>query len=210
MYVQLALWYRNYTFCLPLWAFNVAVWVVKVPRRLYIWSKINVLKIKCKDLTFIVNLQFFVPKIFWFFFFFILQFQFMSTFFNNNIFKQLQLSKTICFLKWCPIFDDSTPYCLFTKYNNFLDSVNFCRFNFVYLLCKFDNPYCYSVQSFIVPCDLTKYLKRTKRPIYAVQVNVFQKHLFLHQLTHNMTTDYSLNYVRVQYLKTTNSEHFFT
>jgi hypothetical protein len=27
-----------------------------------------------------------------------------------------------------------------------------------------------------------------------VQVNLFQKHLFLHQLTHNMTTDCSLNY----------------
>ena len=26
-----------------------------------------------------------------------------------------------------------------------------------------------------------------------VQVNLFQKHLFLHQLTHNMTTDCSLN-----------------
>ena len=49
-------------------------------------------------------------------------------------------------------------------------------------------------QSFIVPCDLTKYLKRTKRPIYAVQVNVFQKHLFLHQLTHNMTKVCSLIY----------------
>ena len=27
-----------------------------------------------------------------------------------------------------------------------------------------------------------------------IQVNLFQKHLFLHQLTHNMTTDCSLNY----------------
>ena len=27
-----------------------------------------------------------------------------------------------------------------------------------------------------------------------VQVNLCQKHLFLHQLTHNMTTDCSLNY----------------
>ena len=27
-----------------------------------------------------------------------------------------------------------------------------------------------------------------------VQVNLFQKHLFLYQLTHNMTTDCSLNY----------------
>ena len=28
-----------------------------------------------------------------------------------------------------------------------------------------------------------------------IQVNICQKHLFLHQLTHNMTTDCSLNYV---------------
>ena len=27
-----------------------------------------------------------------------------------------------------------------------------------------------------------------------IQVNLFQKHLFLHQLTHNMTKDCSLNY----------------
>ena len=27
-----------------------------------------------------------------------------------------------------------------------------------------------------------------------VQVNICQKQLFLHQLTHNMTTDYSWNY----------------
>ena len=27
-----------------------------------------------------------------------------------------------------------------------------------------------------------------------LQVNLFQKHLFLHQLTHNMTTDCSSNY----------------
>ena len=33
------------------------------------------------------------------------------------------------------------------------------------------------------------YFKRT-----FVQVNLFQKHLFLHQLTHNMTKDCSLNY----------------
>ena len=50
IYVQLASWYRNYTFCLLSWAFNVAVWVVKVPRELYkiryiyFWSKINTLK----------------------------------------------------------------------------------------------------------------------------------------------------------------------
>ena len=31
--------------------------------------------------------------------------------------------------------------------------------------------------------------------IRTVQVNICQKHLFLHQLTHNMTTDSSLNYV---------------
>ena len=35
-----------------------------------------------------------------------------------------------------------------------------------------------------------------------VQVNLFQKHSFLHQLTHNMTTDCSLNYQ-----KNTSSEH---
>ena len=29
---------------------------------------------------------------------------------------------------------------------------------------------------------------------YDVQVNLYQKLLFLHQLTHNMTTDCSLNY----------------
>ena len=29
---------------------------------------------------------------------------------------------------------------------------------------------------------------------YVVQVNIFQKHLFLYQLTHNMTKDCSLNY----------------
>ena len=28
----------------------------------------------------------------------------------------------------------------------------------------------------------------------SVQVNLFQKHLFLHQLTHNMTTDCSMIY----------------
>ena len=33
-------------------------------------------------------------------------------------------------------------------------------------------------QSFIVPCDLTKYLKRTKRPIYVVSTaNIFESGL---------------------------------
>ena len=30
--------------------------------------------------------------------------------------------------------------------------------------------------------------------IFMIQVNLFQEHLFLYQLTHNMTTDFSLNY----------------
>ena len=40
-----------------------------------------------------------------------------------------------------------------------------------------------------------------------VQVNLFQKHLFLHQLTHNMTKDCSLNYKfsRVQCIKIASS-----
>jgi hypothetical protein len=33
-----------------------------------------------------------------------------------------------------------------------------------------------------------------KYSIYVVQVNLFQKHLFLHQLTHNITKDFSMNY----------------
>ena len=33
-----------------------------------------------------------------------------------------------------------------------------------------------------------------------VQVNLFQKHLFLHQLTHNMTKDCSWNYPELGYL----------
>ena len=48
----------------------------------------------------------------------------------------------------------------------------------------------------------------------AIQVNFFQNHLFLHQLTHNMTKDCSLNYKfshglqsMVQYMKTPSSEH---
>ena len=36
----------------------------------------------------------------------------------------------------------------------------------------------------------------------SVQVNLCQKHLFSHQLTHNMTKD-----LPVQYMKTTSSEH---
>ena len=36
--------------------------------------------------------------------------------------------------------------------------------------------------------------------IKAVQVNLFQKQLFLHQLTHNMTKDCSLFYLPVQYM----------
>ena len=38
----------------------------------------------------------------------------------------------------------------------------------------------------------------------SIQVNLFQKHLFLHQLTHNMTIDCSLI---VQYMKIARSEH---
>ena len=41
---------------------------------------------------------------------------------------------------------------------------------------------------------------------HKIQVNIFQKHLFLHQLTHNMTTDCLMNYkfstrkLQVQYM----------
>ena len=35
---------------------------------------------------------------------------------------------------------------------------------------------------------------KKKGEFYYVQVNLCQKLLFLHQLTHNMTTDCSLNY----------------
>ena len=34
----------------------------------------------------------------------------------------------------------------------------------------------------------------TVNNLFGLQVNLFQKHLFLHQLTHNMTKDCSLNY----------------
>ena len=39
-----------------------------------------------------------------------------------------------------------------------------------------------------------------------VQVNIFQKHLLLHQLTPNMSNDCSLIY-QIKYMKTTSSEH---
>ena len=39
------------------------------------------------------------------------------------------------------------------------------------------------------------------------QVNLFQKHSFLNQLTHNMTTDCSLITYWLQYKKNTSSEH---
>ena len=48
---------------------------------------------------------------------------------------------------------------------------------------------------------------------YQVQVNLFQKHLFLHQLTHNMTKDCSLSYkfstrkLQAQNMLRTWSEH---
>ena len=41
---------------------------------------------------------------------------------------------------------------------------------------------------------------------FSVQVNLCKKLLFLHQLTHNMTTDCSLN-KKVQYMKIPSSEH---
>ena len=41
-----------------------------------------------------------------------------------------------------------------------------------------------------------------------VQVNLFQKHLFLHQLTHNMTKDCSGNCKFITYMKIPSSEHF--
>ena len=44
-------------------------------------------------------------------------------------------------------------------------------------------------------------------PTYTVQVNLCQKLLFLHQLTHNMTTHCSLNYEWSTYMKITSSEH---
>ena len=51
-------------------------------------------------------------------------------------------------------------------------------------LCAPDIYFCFSIGNHWltrnIKCDL--------------QVNLFQKHLFLHQLTHNMTKDYSLNY----------------
>ena len=57
------------------------------------------------------------------------------------------------------------------------------------------------IKNFFIAVDLkidcTKY----------VQVNLFQKHLFLHQLTHNMTKDCSLNYEFTQYMKIVSSEH---
>ena len=40
---------------------------------------------------------------------------------------------------------------------------------------------------------LTSY-HQSYSPPATVQVNLFQKHLFLHYLTHNMSKDYSLNY----------------
>ena len=41
---------------------------------------------------------------------------------------------------------------------------------------------------------------------FPVQVNLCQALLFLHQLTHNMMTDYSLNY-KLKYMKIPSSEH---
>ena len=40
-----------------------------------------------------------------------------------------------------------------------------------------------------------------------VHVNLFQKHLFLHQLTHSKTKDCSLNYKFSMYMKIASSEH---
>ena len=42
---------------------------------------------------------------------------------------------------------------------------------------------------------------------HIIQVNLFQKHLFLPQLTHNMTTDCSLDYKFNTYVKIPGSEH---
>ena len=42
--------------------------------------------------------------------------------------------------------------------------------------------------------DVRVYKKIYKNSLKIVKVNLFQKHLFLHQLTYNMTTDCSLNY----------------
>ena len=39
-----------------------------------------------------------------------------------------------------------------------------------------------------------KFENFVRYPILNIQVNLFQKHLFLYQLTHNMTKDCSLNY----------------
>ena len=47
-------------------------------------------------------------------------------------------------------------------------------------------------------------LKMTWQKLMFVHVNLFQKHLFLHQLTHNMTKDCLL---KVQYMKMARSEH---
>ena len=47
-------------------------------------------------------------------------------------------------------------------------------------------------------CSLSSFFLSSPRLFklwnFQVQVNLFQKHLFLHQLTHNMTKDCSLNY----------------
>ena len=45
----------------------------------------------------------------------------------------------------------------------------------------------------IIKCVAEKF-KLLEYFISLLQVNLFQKHLFLHQLTHNMTKDCSLNY----------------
>ena len=68
--------------------------------------------VKCLNLTFKNN--FLCQKLsesFWFFF--IEEYEFRSTFLITSIFK------SIYFLKWCPIFD-SLPLLQFSKFNNFL------------------------------------------------------------------------------------------
>ena len=52
----------------------------------------------------------------------------------------------------------------------------------------------HGVGSWVKSFDSEHYLKERDR--YILQVNLCQKLLFLHQLTHNMTTDCSLNYYK--------------
>ena len=67
------------------------------------------------------------------------------------------------------------------------------------------------------PTQKSRYPKETKDTASIVimatinetaQINIFQKHLFLHQVTYNKTKDCSLNYEFTTYVKITSSEYF--